>query len=396
MDNLPTSDLKRFEEQLNNPNKHMPGSIRQEKNVQKIQKNLVISYLSDSTGCGHIRNIFPMTYVNSVFGKGGKIIPFIAPFFLFQHDLLVRARTLYFQRTMNPYQINQVKQYRDLKRQYQYKLCYDIDDFIWKGPNPGECIPDYNLASTKIGDDVRKASIIIMNLMDTVCVSTEFLKKYLSEHGVTSNIVVVPNTIPKYFWGGLRRPKITKKIEKPKVIYTGSPTHYCNQRKMVGDWENSWLEWIIKNVKDNKIDFCCMGGLPFFFESIKNKIHVINWLNSYQYHLPILKFKPDVGIAPLVPNYFNFSKSDIKHIEYCAAGCISMGTTFSNGMPSPYDNNFSKVSDKASVDNIEEEFQRILEPDTFNDIITKQYDLLDNDGRWLESPKFVNFFVGLL
>jgi len=393
---IPTSNKDDFMRQLNSPNTNLPVNMQFEQQVNKIVKNIVISYVSDSAGCGHIRNVFPFTYLNAVFARDGNLIPMIAPFYLYQHDILLRTRSIFFQRQMSPQQIPQIQQYKNLQKNYQYKMVYDIDDFIWKGPNEGECLPEYNFASTQIGEDVRKSSIEIMNMMDTVCVSTQFLKDYLSTHGVNKPIEVVHNTVPKSFWGTVKRGPIKEKIKKPRVVYTGSPTHYCNQRKMVGDWDNAWREWVIKNVKDNKIEFMCMGGLPFFFEEIKNKIHVVKWVNSYQYHLPVIKFRPDFGIAPLVRNYFNYSKSSIKYQEYCAAGCVGIGTVFTNDMPSPYDINIVKAPDTITVDQINQIISEYSEPVKFNDTITKQFKQIEDNNWWLESQGFINRLASLL
>jgi hypothetical protein len=392
---VPTSDIENFQNQLNNPNTPFANQFQEGGRVQKINKNLILSYVSDSTGCGHIRNIFPMTYLNSVFGKTGNFNVMLSPVMIFQEDILMRTRSIFFQRTMDPRQKGAVQHYRKLKEKFNFKMVYDIDDFIWKGPDTGEQIPDYNFGSESIGDDVRQSSIDIMNMMDTVCVSTEFLKYYLETHGVTQPIVVVDNSVSQYFWGPDRRAPIKNKIKIPRVIYTGSPTHYHNPKKLKGDWENNWCEWVIKNVKDNKIDFCCMGGLPFFFEEIKDKIKVIQWVNSYQYHLPIKEFKPQFGIAPLVPNYFNYSKSDIKHVEHCAMGALSIGTVFTNGKPSPYDKNFVTVPDTVTVEQLDRLFDEYTEPEIYNNIIQKQYQYVDQNGRWTESPNYVNSFAGL-
>jgi hypothetical protein len=395
MDILPTSDIETFKKQLSNPNKNISGQQSIQRNVSKVKKNLLLSYVSDSAGCGHIRNIFPMMYMNAVFTRGGNLIPVVAPFFMHQHDILIRTRAIFFQRQMSFSQLPHVMQYKNNQEKYGYKMVYDFDDFIWSGPDDGERIPSYNQASINIKDENRKSSIEIMNQMNTVCVSTEFLKMYLSTHGVNRPIEVINNTVPKFFWGGSEKGEIKEKIKKPKVIYTGSPTHYSNERKLKGDWENEWAEWVIKSVLDNKIDFVCMGGLPFFFERIKSKITVVDWVNSFQYHVVVKSHKPDFGIAPLVPNYFNYSKSDIKHIEHCAVGAVSIGTYFTNGKPSPYDNNFVKVPDNITIDGIDEIFDEYTEPERYNEIIKRQYKMLDDDGRWLESPKFINKLASL-
>jgi len=392
---VPTSDIENFQNQLNNPNTPFANQFQEGGRVQKINKNLILSYVSDSTGCGHIRNIFPMSYLNSVFGKTGNFNVMLSPVMIFQEDILMRTRSIFFQRTMDPRQKGAVQHYRKLKEKFNFKMIYDIDDFIWKGPDAGEQIPDYNFGSESIGDDVRQSSIDIMNMMDTVCVSTEFLKYYLETHGVTSPIVVVGNTVAQYFWGPDRRAPIKNKIIKPRVICQSSPTHWHEGKKLKGDWENAWCDWVIKNVKENKIDFCMMGGGAFFFEEIKDKIKIIPWVNSYQYHLPIKEFKPHFSIAPLVPNYFNYSKSNLRLLEASAAGAICMGSVFTNGQPSPYDENFVKVPDNVTVQDIDDIFWSLTEPNVFNDIIQKQYQYLDQNGKWTESPMFINSFASL-
>ena len=39
-----------------------------------------------------------------------------------------------------------------------------------------------------------------------------------------------------------------------------------------GDWNTALCDWVIKNVQEDKIDFICMGALPWFWEPIKDKI----------------------------------------------------------------------------------------------------------------------------
>ena len=434
------SNFEEFKKQLDNS--IINEQIQQQKFV-KIQKNLVLFYKSDDSGCGHVRSILPAMYLNAVFGKSGQLRPVVLPFFVFQPEILVYTRSIFFQRTMNPAQLPLVQKYKELQSQFQYKMVYDIDDFIFKGDDPGEDVPDYNFGKKTISDEVRKTAIEIMNLMDVVCVSTEFLGDYIKNKcGVKTPIKVVPNSVPMYFYGPKQRAPITEKIKVPKVIWTGSPTHYMdsnyvekngqkitvfpvysedrktipyyrdergiekynpsdvkkNQQK--GDLDNAWCEWIIKSVKDKKIKFLMMGTnhIPFFFKELEGNenFKIIGWLNTFQYNMPILDYQPDIGIAPLVSNFFNRSKSDIKSIEYMAAGCLSIGTVFSDGTPSPYDNNFVKAPDNITVEEIDELIDKYTEPDIYNDIIRKQYQYLHENGRYLESAKFVNYLGSIL
>ena len=413
---LPTSNMEFFKKQVENVNENFRQEQQYEKNVEQIKKNLVLSYVSDASGCGHIRNIFPMTYINACFGKSGEIVPLIAPFYLYQHDMLIRTRAIWFQRQMSEDNIPKVQQYKEMQKKYRYKMIWEIDDFIWEGPDKGECIPEYNYASVKLPASNRQASIKIANMMDVVVVSTEFLKVYLSTHGVNVPIVVLPNAIMKAFWGGLpNRKPIKESLKKPRVICTDSPTHYCNRRKLMGDWDNAWREWVIKNVVDNKIEFLIMGGVPFFFEGIKNKanFHHIDWLSSYQYHVPFQRFRPDFGLAPLVYNHFNMAKSDLKMIEYSAAGCVALGTVWNNpaplqwqekiGMktfqPSPYDDlpvhKYVKFHDDITLEQFDENFSKLCQPEVFNDVIKLQYEMLNKGGRWLEDSKWLNQMLEL-
>jgi hypothetical protein len=403
-----TSDINEFAEQLNNPNKHISKasnnpSIVHDSEIVKVDKNLILSISSDATGCGHIRNIFPLTYLNAVFGKSRLLRTSVIPFFCYQHEVLMQVRTLFFPRIMDNKAVKAIKRYKEVQDRYKYKMVYDIDDFIWKGDDQGEGIPDYNFSSRKISDEAIENVNVIMSMMDLITVSTDFLKDYIiNKLKIKKEIVVLKNCVPKYFYGPNMKPPITEKIKKPLFIYGGSPTHYNNEHSLKGDFNNAWSEFIVKNVKYDKIDFIIMGctpnprdrnkfDIPFFFEEIRNKITLIPWQNSYQFHLPILAYKPDFWIAPLVKNYFNYSKSDISYITAAACGAAFMGTTFTNDKPSPYDNCEIKIKDDIKLDDLEGLiFNDLVYPTFYNKIIKNQWEMLEKDGRWLESKKYIN------
>jgi len=399
MDNistLPTSEMEVFKEQLKNPNKDYKDVKQKNNAIAKIQKHIVISVISDVTGCGHIRNIFPMNYLNSVFGKTGRFNLLLTPpgMFIFQPEILQRTRSIFLQRVMAPQQVHAIHQYKELQKKFQFKLIYDIDDFIWKGEETGEDIPEYNFGRKTISPEVQKASIEIMKLMDVVCVSTQFLGDYIASKGILKDkIKVVHNTVSQAFWGSARKQPITKRITKPKVIWSASPTHWSDEHRMAGDMDNAWQEWVINSVIDGKIDFYQMGGLPWFFQPIKDKITVVPWLHSYQYHLAISNIHPDFGIAPLVPNYFNYSKSCIKYQEYCAVGAVGIGTYFTNNRPSPYDVCQVKVPDIITVPQIDELFNKLCEPEKYNEIVLNQYKQMMDSHWYTESPGYVNMLM---
>ncbi len=362
----------------------------------KVPKNVIVSYPSDGTGCGHIRNLFPLGYLNAVYAAQHQLFVHTSPMFCWQDDILVRSSSIYMQRAMSPGHLEAVKRYKSAQSKYKYKLVTDMDDFIWganenQGGTKFDGVPSYNFGSEGISPEIKKASLEIMNLMDTVCVSTDYLKSWLTDHGVTSNIEVVPNTVAIYFWDKpfSKAPK-TNYIQKPKVLYTGSPTHYSNGKKLLGDFDNAWKQWVIDAVNQDKIEFVCMGGLPWFFEEIKDKIKVIDWLNSYQYHVVVKEQNADFGICPLTPNNFNYSKSDLKQIEYYASGSVCIGTVFDNGMPSPYDSGILNVKDTCTVDDIWKIVNDHRNPDKYNEVIKQQYTKMIQGHRYTEDPVYIN------
>lgn len=366
----------------------------------QIQKSFLLSYVSDATGCGHIRNVFPMTYLNAVYGKDGQCLPIVSPVFIWQEDILIRTKAILFQRQMSPGHYQAVLQYKAFQEKYKYKMVWDIDDFIWghnelQGGTKEDGVPSYNFGWHGITEEVKEYSVKIMEQMDLITVSSPFLKQYIETVlNIKVPVKVVHNSVPKYFWGNKRKAERKAPIAKPRILYSGSPTHYSNNDKLLGDFDNAFREFILINVKNNKIEFIVMGDIPYFFEEIRDKIQFIPWLNSYQYHLGVKSAKADFSIGPLVPNHFNYSKSYIKYQEACAEGIAFIGSTFENGKPSPYDVCVANVKESATVKDLENLFFGLAsDPSKFNQVIKKQYDWLERTGGYLESKKYVETLI---
>lgn len=414
-------EMKLFEKELEESLSKQTNTTPPPQQGTKVTKDLVIGYISDSAGCGHIRTQFPMSYFNSVFARSGTSF-LVSPTFIWQQDILMRSRSLFFQRQMSPGHLNIIQTYKQHQPQFQYKMIWDMDDFIWErnelqGGTSDTGVPSYNFGHIGITEEVVHASKEIMKLMDVCTFSTPYLADYAKNELGIKNTLVIPNSIPKFFWGNRKKRQITSKIVKPRVLYTGSPTHYRNMipafapgqnpqfpngfgglDAKLGDFENSWKEWCIKNVKEDKIEFIIMGGTPWFFEEIKNRsnVTIINWVPSFNYHNEVINSRADFGIMPLVPNKFNYSKSDIKAIEYYAAGIVAIGNTFDNGNPSPYDKCPVKLDWNASVEQIDEVFWNLTNPESYNIILSEQYNIMNNEGRYTESKKYVDHFVDVL
>lgn len=410
------NSLAEFEKQMQGQNPQPPQASG---DSVVVPKNILLSFVSDATGCGHIRNVFPLTYLNSIFGKDGRMLTMLSPIFIFQPEILARCKAILFQRQMTPGHLQVIKAYKQHQQQLQYKMIWDMDDFIWganeeQGGHVEDGVPSYNFGAKHITPEIKACSVEIMNLMDEITVSTEPMKDYIvSVLKVKPKVTVLPNAVPMYFWGTKRKEPIKEDLIKPRVIYTGSPTHYLNpipprpaspqepqgfpgdSTKKLGDFGNAWKDWVIKNVKEDKITFIVMGGLPWFFEEIRDKIVICDWIDSYRYHLLVKEQNADFGIMPLVPNNFNRCKSDIKYIEHCAEGIVAIGTTFKDSSVSPYDNCRLKVSNDCTVEDIDKIFWETCKKENFNKVREEQYNDFYNQGRYLESPQFVNLMTSI-
>jgi hypothetical protein len=361
-----------------------------------INKNMILNFISDLSGQGQIRNVWPFTAINQIYGPQQKLVNNWFHIFPGDERLLNMAKTLYFQRQMTQSQLAAVDFYKQNQSKYGYKMTWDMDDLIWgynelQGGTKEQGIPSYNFSHTKITKAEKEASVEIMNRMDVLLFSTNYLAKYVKEQlGVKVPSVVIPNTVPWAYWGNEDPMLRTDDIRKPRVIYTGSPTHYSNEMKLKGDWDNAWFDWVVKSVNENKIDFICMGGLPWFFESIKTKITIIDWTPLFNLHLVIKKQKADFCINPLVRNDFNRCKSDLKLVESSAAEIACVGTVFNDGTDSPYDHCFIQAKEDITVEEIDTLIGEYCNKDKFNEVLTKQRKFMVEEGRYTESPIAIN------
>ena len=365
-------------------------------------KNLVLIYVGDSSGCSHVR----LRY-NSVWYAGHEhfgFTPVILPFPTFDSQYLARAKAIVIQRPVSPGHIDLVRRYKALQPKFGYKLVSEFDDQVWE--IDGQGIPEYNTAS--IHFDIKGTTAVCeqtLPLFDECVVSTDYLKMKLLERFPTiKKCTVIKNVVPRYLWNYPRKENITADLVKPTVLYSGSPCHYRNPvparqpskeepngfpgiTPLKGDMNNAWCDWVIKNVKEDKINFIVMGALPWFWEPIKDKIKFIPWADSQTYPRLVQQERADFQIAPLVNNVFNKCKSALRHTESCAAGTVLLGTVFHEDKWSPYEeiNPKCKVLDNATVEDIDKIFFNLCKKDNYNEVLNWQYDFINNNGYWLES-----------
>lgn len=357
---------------------------------EKVDKDMVIAYPADKSGCGNIRIINPMNYLNST-GIHNTITS--SRIIHRDDDILKCVKTLWFQR---PYSIDHAKEFISNREKYnklKVKTVIDHDDMLFgknekQGGTDKTGVPSYNLAWQTITEKQVESHIEVMNLVDRITVSTPYLGTMLKSSGVTTETFVLPNVVPMYLWGKEKRVDLVNPIKKPKVLYTGAPLHYDNYNKQKGDFEGAWYEWLMKSIKEDKIELFIFGvEVPWFLKSVAHKIHLLKFCNYLDYPNVVRSVKANLGIAPLVENDFNKSKSDIKFLEYASCGIPFLGTRFEDGN-SPYED-YNTVPVDVSVEGIQSKFEEMMDVPNYNAIKNWQYKYLVDKGRYLESEKYI-------
>lgn len=373
--------------------------------------------LETTVGCSHVRLRYNAMYFD---GIDTGVIPIIMPIFTFDPNLLAHSKSIVFQRPVSKVHVDVVRRYKALQQKYGYKMVFEIDDLIFKtglGPADKEDgIPSYNLSSKHIKLDELESNLKeVLPLMDLIVVSTDYLKKAFEKVFNVNNVITIKNVVPRYLWNYPRKKHIAEDLKKPRVIYSGSPTHYINPvpprqpspnepngfaglAGKKGDWNTALCDWVIKNVKEDKIDFVCMGALPFFWECIKDKIKFIPWVNSQTFPRLFQEQMADFSIASIVDNEFNKCKSALRYTEACVSGAVFIGTVFHDNDDSPYREIHPdcKYFDNWTVDQIDEMFWKLCKKEKYNEVLDKQYEQCNHADFWLESSKHMNEWMNML
>ncbi|MCQ2210724.1 MAG: hypothetical protein MJZ34_10570 [Paludibacteraceae bacterium] len=379
-------------------------------------KNLVLVYVCDNSGCSHVRIRYFAEYMN---GLNNGLSFVILPCITFDPQLLAHAKCIWFQKPVSDMHLEVVSRYKSLQTKYGYKLVFELDDLFF---NCGlddkyiDGVPDYNPSTLHRNEEAEKHTEELIHkivpMFDSIVCSTDYLRMVMQKKFNIGTAVTIKNNVPRFLWNFPIRGDISNDLDKPTVLYSGSPTHYINPvpkrepspqepngfpgiEGKKGDWDNAWCDWVIKNVKEDKINFVVMGALPFFFEEIKDKIKFIPWHNSHSYPRFVMQEYADFQIAPLVCNHFNMSKSALRFYESCAVGTVLLGTVFEGNNFSPYEeiNNECKVKHTATVEDIDKVFWPLCKKDKFNEIRRWQYNYINQSGLWLESDENINKYL---
>ena len=287
-----------------------------------------VNYLADYSGCGHWRILWPEGVINA---RGdGMSQSTTAMVTTPQWYQGVKAVKL--QRQASSSQKEFVKFLKEVQKQHDFKIIYEVDDVVFR-----EVIPDYNKFKFAFdNDEIRQNCIDIINMVDEVTVTCNFMKQLYIEKTGQQKVTVIPNFVPNSWMGQLFNPKKVERAydqnkKKPRILYTGSGAHYDVDNKVGGKDDLAAVRDFIRKTV-NKYQWIFVGAFPPQLVDLvhSKKIEFYPWQPLLKYPYFIANLNAQLMVAPLLPNDFNKAKSDIKFIEACTLGipclCQNMET----------------------------------------------------------------------
>lgn len=276
-----------------------------------------INYYADFSGCGFWRMIWPEHVMNAY----QKAILHGSTVMVTDEKYYTNVKCVRIQRQATPGQLKFYQYLKKLSEKLKFSLVYEIDDVVFY-----EDIPEYNkFRGAFESNEIRDATIRMMQMSDEMTVTCEFMKSYYMEKTGNKNITVIPNYPPR-FWldqydENLVEKNFSKRKKKPRVLYAGSGAHF-DVDNLVNQHDD--FHHIVQTVRKtvNKYQWVFIGAFPLGLRDLvkAGKIEFHQWTPLYDYPKLVKKIKPNVMVAPLTNNIFNQAKSDLKYIEGCAFG----------------------------------------------------------------------------
>jgi len=283
----------------------------------------ILGTLADGSGCGWYRITLPLAELNVTCGHRTRVTDHLVGNLgdpMYDVDLLV------VQRLCEPALANFALNI--WKDQLGRKVIYELDDLVT------HLHPSNTMARAYYdeGDRLEVIRTLLTNV-DAVTTTTETLAKELGEY--TDKVYVLPNSLPN--WAGtLSQYRPPDDPDRPaRIVYAGGNSHHVDAKH--------YRYGIGKTIKKLGAERCLLVcfGHPWGDElgmGPEDNIVFVPWVEDFvMYQQSLLDY--DIGIAPLLPNRFNRSKSNIKLLEYWAAGVVPIvsdldpyNTTINNGV----------------------------------------------------------------
>lgn len=284
------------------------------------------SPFSFNNGCWYYRNHIPAQALKA---KGHQV-KFIAVGAEIPEQFINWPDTVIFSRI---YPKDPLIHVRAFKRAGK-RVVYELDDDLWS------VAPDNPAFGVR--DEMKRQYEHLMSECDAVTTTSNYLANKIKKFN--KNVFVVPNAID--YEKFLQRQGGNEDVV---VGYTGASSHYADLQIVT--------DVLIELQKKHAITVCLQGlttpplesemysyakvdalGLQpektLFFKSALDWYEKIRQLKFYHvpFHFPELypsilrKCNIDIGIAPLLDNEFNYSKSCVKFYEYASTGTVTLAS----------------------------------------------------------------------
>ncbi len=190
------------------------------------------------------------------------------------------------------------------------KLIIDTDDAFG---DIDEHHPEYDIHSNRM-----EAKNVLLNNASQIWVSTSALLKSMGPR-LQKKASVVPNGLDSRLWQATKvdQEKIIGKIGKLRMVYMGTATHDADLKvilpalEKLNDEHPGSFSLDLVGVTDNIPD-----------QPWVNRVYLKSSLYPEFVKWFVAKKRFDVGLSPLQDSDFNKSKSDIKCLDYLAAGIL--------------------------------------------------------------------------
>lgn len=306
-----------------------------------------VNYLADYSGCGWWRIGAPEVLLNYT---QKMIISSLTTMSIDPRFYLSGFCAVKLQRQATPVQKEFVRFLKQMGKQLNSKIIYEVDDIVFS-----EDIPMFNRCRVAFTDpEIRRSIEEIMDMTDEFMVVSEYMKDYYKSKINNKKITCVPNYAPRFWFDRYyNEDKIERDYDKnkkrPKVLVTASGTHFdvINATNQQDDYAHV-VQSIISTRKEFQWIF--MGGFPLLLKPFIDSGEILfkDWAQLMYFPQAITDIGPQVTIAALANNNFNRAKSFIKLTEAAHLGIPFVGQDME-----PYKDSFHKfVTGNEMIDHI--------------------------------------------
>jgi len=330
-------------------------------------------YLSDSFACGHVRGEVVAREINKDAGTSRMDC---------KNSVLISdypgTHVMVFQRQHSEAILEKMR----LAKRQGILTVYEIDDDLFNTPK--DFIEPYKFyANPEVSGNITK----FINEVDIVTASTQYLAEHMHKRAPNTPIFVVENYLDVDMWMRAYAEKQTIDTDKITIGWMASGSHAIDAPLVMDALLKIMKEY--DHVNLHLIGWVGWKQLGKEFKPFKDRIVTEKWIDVNI--LPQYMKDFDIGLAPLVDNEFNRSKSAIKAYQYWALSVPAVCSDLHpyRGIIENDVNGFLVKSKDGWYDSlkslIDNDKKRRLMGAHGRKKLLMEYDIKNNTGRWIST-----------